>query len=172
MSQGGLPTKLNLLSAKEYFFSRDRARGNSPLPDFATVANVGKKNPSFNEKTFALMKAALLAIEAALPFGCIDTRENGQWRAPYAAQWRLRVIDAEGPAALMQCVLLLETIIDEDWLRPDVSHLRSCLSAPWKAVIEATPASLAIRIILLDRAIHYGNVDKKRFAKRKKKGYK
>lgn len=170
MTLYGLPTALNFLFAKDYLHARDRARGCANLPDFARIAHVEVENPSLSRKTFALMKASLLAIEAALPMGCINNRESGPWRSEFATQWRLTVINADGPAVLMQCVILLEDYISEEWIKEDVGHVRSCLPARWKAVAEASSSALAIRIILLDRAIIYGNVDVKRYASRKKKG--
>jgi hypothetical protein len=122
-----------------------------------------------SEKTLAIVKAGLLAIEAALPVGCIDCRVTGPWRQKFATQWRLSVVHATGPASLMQCVILLEDMISEEWFKEDVSYVRSCLPARWKAVGEASSASLAIRLILFDRAIIYSNVDCKRYASRKKK---
>lgn len=169
MAQHGLPSTLNSLHAKDYLHSRDRARGSAPIPDFARIVQTDVENPSSTEITFATMKAALLAIEAALPVGCICTRESGPWRHTFAVQWRLIVVNADGPAVLMQCAILLEDAISEEWVKEDVGHLRSCLPARWKAVTEASPAALAIRIILLDRSIIYGNIDGKRFSSRKKK---
>jgi hypothetical protein len=164
----GLPTELSILYAKDYLYARDRARGSSPLPDFACVAHPGKMKPTLSEKTLAIVKAGLLAVEAALPAGCIDTRANGPWRQKFVTQWRLSVVNAEGPAALMQCIILLEDMISEEWFKEDVGYVRSCLPARWKAILEASPASLAIRLILFDRAIVYSNVDCKRYAARKK----
>lgn len=169
MAQFGLPTTLNMLYAKDYLHARDRARGSAALPDFARISYTDAENPSLSEKTFATMKAALLAIEAALPIGCIDTRESGPWRKDFSAQWRFIVIGAVGPASLMQCAILLEDAISEEWIKEDVGHLKLCLPARWKAVAEATPSALAIRIMLLDRAIMYGNIDYKRFSSKKKK---
>ena len=165
----GLPAEMSMLYAKEYLFARDRARGTSPLPDFSRIAQPTVKNPTYSDKTFAIVKAGLLAIEAALPVGCIDSRVSGPWRPKVATQWRLSVLNASGPASLMQCVILLEDTISEEWFKEDVGYLRSCLPARWKAIAEASPASLAIRVILLDRAIFYGNIDCKRFSSRKKK---
>jgi hypothetical protein len=165
----GLPTELSMLYAADYLFARERARGSSPLPDFARISYPGGKKATLSEKTFAIVKAGILAIEAALPVGCIDTRPTGPWRQKFATQWRLSVLYAAGPASLMQCVILLEDTISEEWFKEDIGYLRSCLPARWKAISEASPASLAIRIILLDRAIVYGNIDCKRFSARKKK---
>lgn len=168
LSRSGLPTSLNQMFAKDYILARDRARGTLAPPDFARIAQLDG-DPSSNEKTFAMMKAALLAIEAALPIGCIDTRDSGPWRADLAMQWRLVVANAGGPAELMRCTIMLEDIISEEWMKENVGHIRSCLPARWKAVAEASPSALALRITLLDRAIKYGNIDKKRFSKRKYK---
>jgi hypothetical protein len=164
----GLPTSLNQLIAKDYLSAKDRVRGTAALPDFARIAYAGAEQ-SIDERTFATMKAALLAIEAALPLGSIDDSDSGPWRPLFAKQWRLIVLNSKDPEVLMRAVIVLEDAISEQWLKEDVGHLRSCLSARWKAVAEATPSTLALRIILLDRAIMYGNVDRKRFAKKKKK---
>lgn len=165
----GLPSELSMLYAKDYLFARDRARGTSPLPDFSRIAQPTAEKPTSSDRTFAIVKAGLLAIEAALPVGSIDTRLSGPWRPKVATQWRLSVLYASGPASLMQCVILLEDTISEEWFKEDVGYLRSCLPARWKAIAEASSASLAIRIILLDRAIMYGNIDCKRFSLRKKR---
>jgi len=166
-SRWGLPTALALLTAKDYLQARDRVRGTAPLPDFAKIAQA-PPNSSSSQTTFVMMKAAILAIEAALPLGSVNTTEHGLWSDRNAQQWRYLVEHAEGPARLMQCLILLEDVIDEEWIREDVGHLRSCLPARWIAVGECTPSSLAVRVILLDRSINYGTVDRKRFRSRKK----
>lgn len=154
--------------AKDYLHARDRVRENTGMPDFARIAHT-RDDRLTNHKTFALMKAAVLAIEAALPVGSIDNSDFGIWRVEVSLRWRLLVINADGAAALMRCIILLEDTISVDWIKEDVGHLRSCLPDRWKAVAEASPSSLAIRVILLDRSIKYGKVDRKRFAKSKKK---
>lgn len=70
------------------------------------------------------------------------------------------------------CVILLEDMIGEDWVKPDVGHLRACLPARWKAISECSSSSLAVRITLLDRSIMYNVVDRKRFGSSKKKSSK
>jgi len=167
-SRCGLPTALNMLAAKDFLQVRDRARGNLPLPDFARIAHIERAGSS-NDKTFAIMKAALLAIEAALPLGSVDNTGKGPWRPDFAQQWRLMVQKAKGPAKLMRCTILLEDIISDEWMKEDVGHLRSCLPSRWKALGEASASGLAVRIILLDRAIMYGTVDRKRFSSKKRK---
>lgn len=166
-SRCGLPPALNMLAAKNYLYARDRLRGHLPLPDFRRIAHVPTGSSS-NENTFSLMKAALLAIEAALPIGCVDATSKGMWRPEFAEQWRSIVKSATGPAMLTKSTIFLEDSIGEDWIKPDVGHLRSCLPARWKAVAEASASSLAIRIILLDRSIKYGTIDRKRFSTKKK----
>jgi hypothetical protein len=167
-TRGGLPPALNLLSAKDYFWARDRARGTGPLPDFDRAARAGDGKasssppPSSSESTLGLVRAALLAIECALPVGSVDATEGGPWNPGLAARWRRCVEGASGPARLMQCAILLEDAIGEDWVVPEVGHLRSCLPARWKAVLDATASSLAVRVILLDRSLRYGTVDRKR----------
>lgn len=166
-TRGGLPPALNMLRAKDYLNIRDRARGNLPLPDFARIAYLNE-GMSSSEKTFGLAKAALLAVDAALPIGSLDATDKGPWRSTYAERWRSMVKKAEGPAQLMRCIILLEDTITEDWIKQDLGHLRTVLPGRWKALGEATPAGLAMRIILLDRAIMYETVDRKRFSCKKK----
>jgi len=157
-----------MMNAKDYLCAKDRVRGNIPIPDFARIAQTCGNSPSC-DKTCGLMKAAILAIEAALPLGSIDNTDNGSWSKPLAQQWRFLVEHAIGPASLMQCVILLEDTIDEEWVKEDVGHLRSCLPARWKAIAECTASSLAVRVILLDRSLMYGKVDRKRYNAKKKK---
>jgi hypothetical protein len=164
----GLPSVLNDMVARGFLWAKDRARGAAPLPDFASVAHVSA-GASTDDRTFAMMKAALLLIEAALPIGSVDNTSDGPWKPDTARQWRKVVEGAEGPAKLMRCVILLEDTITEDWYKPDVGHLRSCLPSRWKALGEASAASLAIRIILLDRGILFGTVDRKRYVESTKK---
>jgi Bromodomain len=158
-SRHGLPPALNELRAKDFLLFRDRNRGkNVMLPDFTKIAlaaddvdDQSKCSPM--QKSLALMKAAILAIELALPIGAVDNRTDiGPWRPEYAREWRKLVRRADGPACLVRLVILLEDSISEDWLKERVGHTRSCLPARWKAVEEASPSGLAMRILLLDRA--------------------
>jgi hypothetical protein len=168
-SRSGLPASLNNLIAAGFLHGKDRVRGSAPLPDFSLIAHV-RVTKSSNARTFGAMKAALLAIEAALPLGSVDHTESGLWRLDFAQKWRQIVQKAKGPATLMRCVIILEDTITEEWLKEDVGHLRSCLPSRWRALDEASSSALAIRIILLDRAIKYGTVDRKRFGSKKKSG--
>ena len=125
----GLPTSLNFLAAKDFLQARDRVRGkNTPLPDFARIVRVDGRASS-RAKTLVAAKAAILAVEAALPIGSVNNLPNGVWRPENAQQWRVEVEKARGPARLMQCVILLEDVIEEDWIKEDVGHLRACLPA-------------------------------------------
>ena len=164
----GLPSELNRMEAHRHFNLKDRARGAAPPPDFAMIANASV-SASTDDRNFAVLKAAVLLIESALPLGSVDITSKGPWKPELAQQWRLTVERAEGPAKLMRCVILLEDLIAEEWLKPDVGHLRSCLPNRWKALGEVSVASLAIRVETLDRCILYGRVDKKKFVEPKKK---
>jgi hypothetical protein len=161
-SRDGLPSLLDQLEAKKFLLAKDRARGSAPLPDFEKVAHVGPRATS-TERFFATAKAALLAIEAALPIGSVNNTESGPWNSEFASQWRLMVLQADGPLNLMRCVILLEDIITEEWIKPQIGHLRSCLPSRWKALEEASASSLAMRISLFDRALMYATVDRKRY---------
>jgi hypothetical protein len=164
----GLPPALNSMEACAFLRASDRARGAALLPDFASVAKVGN-GASSDCRTFAVMKAALLLIEAALPEGSMDTTSKGLWRPFVAQQWRVMVEKAESPSSLLRLVILLEDSITEEWYKTEVGHLRACLPNRWKALNEASVASLAIRIILLDRGLDYATIDKKRYVESKKR---
>ena len=167
-ARDGLPSLIDQLEAKDYIRAKDRVRGSAPLPDFAKAAFVGS-NRSSSDKVFAAMKAALLAIEAALPIGSVNNTSTGAWNPSFASQWRMEVRESAGPWSLMRCVILLEDTISEEWQKPSLIHLRSCLPSRWKALDEASASSLAMRILLLDRSIIYDMVDKKRYKPSKSK---
>lgn len=166
-SRHGLPPELSDLVAADYLYERERARGPDPLPDFSLIAQVGSEQ-SFNARSMGLMKAALFAIEAALPVGSIDNRENGPWRRPFAEKWKRVVQYAEDPALLIRCTMLLESTISPNWFNEVAGNMKACLPATWKATDEATPSALALRVIALDRAIMYETIDRKRYSARKR----
>jgi hypothetical protein len=168
-SKCGLPPALKFLNAKSYLYARDRVRGSLPLPDFARISHVSKNNSSQDEKDLALCKATLLAIEAALPLGSVDTRENGRWRSDHATQWRMLVVESKGPTNVMQCLVQLESAIADDWFKESHNQVRLALPMGWKAIAEATYSSVIMRAMVIDRSLLYSNVDKKRFAPRKKR---
>ena len=163
-----MPTELNNLVATDFFYARERARGKDPIPDFARIAHVDSCRSS-EEKTLGLMKAALFAIEAALPVGSIDNRDSGPWRKPFSKQWKLMVKQADGPELLTRLTIILEDTISPDWIKEDIGHLRTCLPARWKATGEASASALALRVILLDRSIMYDTVDRRKYSSRKRK---
>jgi len=158
----GLPPSLDTLEAKAFLNSKDRIRGFLPLPPFAQIMDT-PTHASANEKIFLKMKAALLAIEAAMPIGSINNTAKGQWRPEYANQWRLNALYARGPWDLMRCVILLEENINDEWIHPDIGNIYTGLPLRMKALEEANPSSLAMRILLLDKSLIYSRVDKKRY---------
>jgi hypothetical protein len=158
----GLPPSLDILEAKSYLNSKDRIRGFLPLPPFGRLMETSP-NASANEKIFAKMKAAVLAIESALPIGSINNTAKGQWRPEFAKQWRLNALYSKGPWDLMRCVILLEENINDEWIHPDIGNIYTGLPLRMKALEEASPSSLAMRIVLLDKSLIYSRVDKKRY---------
>jgi hypothetical protein len=166
-SRCGLPPALNSLKAKDFLTIRDRARGSLVLPDFGSVATKGKAKS--DERRLSMMKAALLAIEAAVPVGGIHNTSTGSWRPEYARQWRRMVKEAEGPATLMRLVIYLEDMVSDGWKKESVGHLLSCLPHRWKAIGEATTSGIAIRIAVLDRTVKYATIDRKRYSKKKRR---
>lgn len=79
------------------------------------------------------------------------------------------VMESRGPTNIMQCLVQLETAIAEDWFKEAHNQIRLSLPMGWKAISEATHSAVIMRAMVLDRSILYGTVDKKRFARRKKK---
>ena len=112
-----VPDMLRNMSSKKHLNSRDRARNRAQIPDFTNVAKV-PPSASSGEQAFALAKAALLMIEAALPCGTVDNSPTGAWRPEISAAWRKVVQTAPCPYTLMGCVFLLEENIDPEWIDP------------------------------------------------------
>lgn len=167
-AQKKLPDFISQMEAKSFFRSRDRVRGKEPLPDFSRISE-SSPNATMQGRTFARCKAALLAIESALPIGSVDNTRNGQWKHSLARQWRLAVLQAPDSWNLMRCCMVLEEAIDPEWIREGIALLQSVLPGRYRALLEATPASLAIRIIILDRGLLYKNVDKSRYKEKRDK---
>lgn len=163
-----LPDCIVQMEAKSFFRSRDRVRGKVPLPDFSRIAETSS-DATAQEKTFARCKASLLAIESALPIGSVDNTSKGLWNPSLASQWRLAVLQSQDAWNLMRCCIVLEDAIDPEWVSEGIALLLSVLPGRWRALLEATPSSLAIRIILLDRGLLYKNVDKSRYKPNKAK---
>ena len=157
-----VPDMLRNMHAKRHLNSRDRARNRAQIPDFTDVAKV-PPSASSGEQAFALSKAALLMIEAALPCGAIDNSPTGAWRPEIAAAWRKVVQTAPGPYTLMGCVFLLEENIDPEWIDPHMTHLLACLPQRWKAIREATFSGLCLRIAMLDQGVQYDTVDTRKY---------
>jgi hypothetical protein len=167
-SRNDLPPSLDVLEAKSFLNSKDRIRGFLPLPPFAQIMETSP-GASANEKIFAKMKAAILAIESALPVGSINNTAKGQWRPEFANQWRLNALYSKGPWDLMRCVILLEENINDEWIHPDIGNIYTGLPLRMKALEEASPSSLAMRIVLLDKSLIYSRVDKKRYKTKSRK---
>jgi len=155
----GVPPTLDNMVAKKFLRAKDRARGSAPVPNFTEVAKV-EPTASTGKKTLGMLKAALLLLEAALPFGAVDTSAKGSWRPSLASEWRSMVRSARGPSSLMRCLVLLESSLSLEWVEPHYSHLLSSLPIGWKAINEATVGSIALRIFVIDQGIQYDEVDR------------
>mmetsp|Transcript_6371 Transcript_6371/g.9204 ORF Transcript_6371/g.9204 Transcript_6371/m.9204 type:complete len:230 (+) Transcript_6371:69-758(+) len=152
---------LQKLSAKAFIEAPNRARGNLCPPNFVEVATVTLGSSS-GEETFQRLKAAMLMMEAALPAGSVDTGPRGDWRPEYSAAWRKTVIEASGPYTLMACAYYLEESIIPEWIDQHITHVLSSLPQRWKAIREASHASLALRISMLDMGLDYETVELKK----------
>lgn len=153
----GIPPQLENMDAAEFVYADDRARGSAALPNFVEISKVAPWAAS-DERTFGLSKAAILLVEASLPEGAVDNSEDGSWSPDIASAWRAVVKSAKGPSGLIRCVILLEENIASEWMEVQYSHLLQCLPFKWKAINEASASSLALRIFLLDKAIHFDEI--------------
>ena len=151
----GVPEDLDYLIARNYLYSKRRARKSGLPLSFSKALSVGP-GASAEDKAISNLKAALLTIEAALPQGSVDTSSSGSWNSESSAYWKLMVENSPGLASLMGCVILLEDAIDKTWFRLQAKHLIDCLPKHWKAISDASVSSIAMRIWLLDRAVMYG----------------
>jgi len=159
-----IPDLLKDMAAKSFLKSKNRARGVVPIPDFGAIVTVGP-GASFEEQVIGNLKAALLMIEAALPQNAVDNSSHGLWSPARAECWRGMVKSASGPASIIGCVVLLESAISAEFFHPKAYSLISCLPRHWKAISEASTATVALRIKTLDRGIKYGANGGKKKAK-------
>lgn len=149
------PGMVKELAAISFLFAKDRSRAlNSPFPETSKILSLGPGASNY-DKIFTYMKIALLLLEYSLPVGSINTSENGRWSPEVALCWRSLVENSDSPAKLMGCLTIFEDVISNDWIRPNCEHLLQCLPKHWKAMNEATIASLALRIWQLDSGIKY-----------------
>ena len=162
MVREGLPDTLYKLNATGFLHETDRSRGpNCPLPETKNVLVVGP-GASSADKSLALLKAAILIIESALPIGAVDTNTKGLWNSKIAISWRSFVKETTNPTALMGCLVVLEDAISDKWMNPHAFYLLSCLQRHWKAVSDATISSISMRVRLLDSSLKYDFVSKSR----------
>ena len=165
----GVPEPLAQMRAKKFLRAKDRARGMAAqVPNLVDIASA-HPSASTSEKAFAVAKAALLLVEAALPIGAIDNSNTGVWRPDYAAKWRKMVEKAEGPCALTTCAFLFEESITPEWIDQHFINMLSSLPVKWKAVRDATVSNVALRIALLDKGLDFETVDKTRYKNRSRK---
>lgn len=158
----GIPDMLNRLVATQFLHASDRSRGpNCALPQTGKVVVIGP-GASPDDKAIALLKAALLIIESALPLGAVDCSLKGAWNPTLAASWRSCVQETKSLFTLMGCLVLMEDALSEKWMNPQSFQLLTCLQRHWKAVSDATVSSLWLRVWLLDSSIKYDYVNKNR----------
>lgn len=148
------PIKLCHLQAKRFLDAPNRAIKYSPLMNFSQIMN-GTRVSTIDDETLGLLRCATLIVEAALPLGAVETGSEGSWKPEYSAYWRTMVMNATTPGDLMGCIVVLESVLSKDWIRPNAEHLLSCLPRPWMAINEATASSVALRLWVLDRGIKY-----------------
>ena len=147
-------SSLEELEASNFLYTKKRARG-SDLPWPLQKATRLGPGATSEDKAMALLRAALLTVEAALPQGSVDISRQGNWNSECASCWRSRVECSQGPGTLIECVILLEDTISSAFIRAGVSGLFSCMPRQWKAINDASVSNIAMRIWLLDIGIKY-----------------
>ena len=129
---------------------KDVKKGNElVISDIFESAYV-RPGASHDERGFALLKGAVLLVEAALPSGAIE-----YWPKHAALLWRNLVKNAQGPESLLKCVLLLEDAISPDFMRPQSVQVMAALPRQWRAMGEASISSVALRLAVLDQSVKY-----------------
>jgi len=149
-----LPQSIISLVAASFLDSPNRARDLSYMPSFGKILRTPNKI-SLEDEVLTELKVAVLLIEAALPAGSVKKTGKGIWKPETASYWRSMVNKATTPGDLMGCLVLLETAISKDWLRPNATHLISCLPRSWKSINEASISSISLRLWTLDQGIKY-----------------
>jgi hypothetical protein len=109
------------------------------------------KEATSEEIALAEMKAAILLVEAAMPYGSM----KAIWKSDGASNWRRMVQESTTSGNLMGCVVLFENSVLKDWIRPNGEHLFASLPRPWKAINESSIAAIALRIWTLDNSLKY-----------------
>ena len=162
----GFPEPLEDFQSRNFIQSKNRARGsNTNLPSFSEIAT--SPNPDFSSTevtSLATLKAIMLMIEAALPEGSVLA--NSTWIT--SSSWRDMVQNADGAAALMECLVLLEDALNEKWIEPNAFHLLSCMPRHWRAIQDASLSAVALRIWILDNGIQFAKTEKLKSNSRRK----
>jgi hypothetical protein len=145
-----LPEYLQTLIASSYIDAEKRLRSFAYQPDFNSILKTSQ-SATMEEIALAEMKAAILLIEAAMPYGSM----KAIWKSDSASTWRRMVRESTTSGNLIGCVVLFENSILKDWIRPNGEHLFASLPRPWKAINESSIASVALRIWTLDNSLKY-----------------
>ena len=115
-----------------------------------------------------MLRAGLLIVEAALPFGSVDDSED-KWCDDLVLAWRESVNTAQDATALMQSQIVLECAVKSAWLRPAGVKLMCCLPSRAHAIRNATCGAVAVRLWALDSAIRYDKLQVEQFVEQVQK---
>ena len=152
------PSKLHCMGAVKNVHAPRRARGSLAPTSMEEFSNI-PANAYSDEHTLSTLKAAILLVETSLAAKFVDTSKKGYWKPDASAGWRVKVKCSKGPSALMECIVMLEDALTRSSKSSSLtvagSHLIFCQPKYWKAIVDATVASAAMRIFVLDDAIKY-----------------
>lgn len=144
------PPALRTLNAIKYTRLSDRAGAGVGLCR-------GHITYSDSASPLALLKSALLTVEAALPLGCVDDTDD-RWSVDFNEAWRNAVVSSPNASALMECQLSLEFSIKTGWFRPLGSKLLASLPSRAHSAKYATYSLVALRLWTLDQSLRYEKV--------------
>jgi len=159
------PSKLHCMAAVKHLHAPKRARG-SRAPTSVEEFSIIPADAYSDKHTLSTLKAALLLIETSLAAKFVDTSNKGYWKPDASAGWRIKVKCSKGPSSLMECIVMLEDALTRSSKSSSLTvagcHLIFCQPKHWKAIADATVASAAMRIFLLDNAIKYLSSSKRK----------
>ena len=170
---GLLPPVLDTLHAYRYY--KSPSRHHTHINGGATPSHTPIPFLYDNTSELTVLKAALLMMYHALPYGAVDESEErwgrgvsrmgsggylplAQSNTPFSSAWMHNTCTSSTPVQLMESEVMLEHAVKSTWLRPTGTKLLGCLPSRSHAVRHATYGSVAVRLWCFDQAIRYDKV--------------
>lgn len=155
-----LPEELRSLQAFTYVNNSGRSIARNPASYSILLGAHTYSSSCRGTPALLLVKKAMLLVEAALPIGALDKSDEKWGRKQFAQAWREAIASAADATSLMQCQLLLEFSIKQQWVRPNNIKVFGFLPSRAFSLRNATIGMVAMRIWALDHTIKYDKVEK------------